>query len=760
METGIAIFLFALILTVGRAIEECPNDAFIVPHDGAKPSVFDQITAPEINAVLDYMKREFNIRVSRKANMSENFVFLMEKKPALKHELLNYIDNGGTAPVREARVGLATSTGVEEYTVGPLPAPTYHFKADNPKWRELQFTDRPPTLPSDEDGIDQTVTRETHKLKKLMKESFDGFSFDRKCGNKCLDYEYGAVLVHNNSRILWVYFVRIIPPTIGEDISHTLALQILLNITGADTDQWHSLRAYYNGQFFNSTEELAEKYDTGEVDKIFQSFNESTDTFSTLKRHTNRYTKSSRRGPTCFPQDGRRYSVDGHHVKYLNWEFDFTNRATSGPQLFDIRFNDERIVYELSLQEILLAYSGLTPSWKYHTLILDGYLQTGLFISPLAPGVDCPEGASYFNQVIYSYNIGTPIEIKNAFCIFEYTDGQPLRRHYANDYFIPNGRYKYYGGMANNALVLRSVLAVYNYDYTFDFIFYQNGVMATKIGPSGYPITEPYNNGVRTTQGFRINRDIFAPLHQHLFHFKVDIDVLGRKNRHETVTLKMKSETDILFGDNKDVFHNQYAKRNLKGSEKNTTYKFKLHKPKYFLFFNKQAKKSKWGHPRAYSIENHGASKFLYPDDWSRVGSVAWAKYQLAVSKHHDNEDQSSTVYNGMNSKNPVVNFDSYFDDENLKDEDLVAWVSIGLHHLPNSGLDSPTTTTAGNHKSFYLKPFNFFNEDPSIASKDNVFIIPGEDGENVVEENPKSSKENCAPPKDTNKFEGNHDKP
>ena len=37
-------------------------------------------------------------------------------------------------------------------------------------------------------------------------------------------------------------------------------------------------------------------------------------------------------------------------------------RASGGLRLWDIRFLGERIVYELSLQEILASYSGITPA--------------------------------------------------------------------------------------------------------------------------------------------------------------------------------------------------------------------------------------------------------------------------------------------------------------------------------------------------------------------------------------------------------------
>jgi primary-amine oxidase len=41
----------------------------------------------------------------------------------------------------------------------------------------------------------------------------------------------------------------------------------------------------------------------------------------------------------------------------------------------------------------------------------------------------------------------------------------------------------------------------------------------------------------------------------------------------------------------------------------------------------------------------------------------------------------------------PVIDFHNFFDGENITQEDLVAWVNVGTHHLPGAE-DSPNTKT------------------------------------------------------------------
>lgn len=65
--------------------------------------------------------------------------------------------------------------------------------------------------------------------------------------------------------------------------------------------------------------------------------------------------------------------------------------------------------------------------------------------------------------------------------------------------------------------------------------------------------------------------------------------------------------------------------------------------------------------------------------------------------------------------------------------QDLVAWVTVGFLHIPHSE-DIPNTATPGNSVGFLLRPFNFFPEDPSMASKDTVIVWPGYNGPNYVQ--------------------------
>ena len=72
-------------------------------------------------------------------------------------------------------------------------------------------------------------------------------------------------------------------------------------------------------------------------------------------------------------------------------------------------------------------------------------------------------------------------------------------------------------------------------------------------------------------------------------------------------------------------------------------------------------------------------------------------------------------------------------DGDNLLDEDLVMWAAVGVFHLPHAE-DFPNTATTGNGGSIWLRPYNYFDQDPSLDLVNQVLIRPDPNGGNIVE--------------------------
>lgn len=104
------------------------------------------------------------------------------------------------------------------------------------------------------------------------------------------------------------------------------------------------------------------------------------------------------------------------------------------------------------------------------------------------------------------------------------------------------------------------------------------------------------------------------------------------------------------------------------------------------------------------------------------------------MTKYRESELYSSSLYNQNDPWDPPVVFEEFLrNNENIEDEDLVAWVTVGFLHIPHSE-DIPNTATPGTSVGFLLRPFNFFPEDPSVASRETVIVWPRDNGSNYVQ--------------------------
>jgi primary-amine oxidase len=113
-----------------------------------------------------------------------------------------------------------------------------------------------------------------------------------------------------------------------------------------------------------------------------------------------------------------------------------------------------------------------------------------------------------------------------------------------------------------------------------------------------------------------------------------------------------------------------------------------------------QEETNKWGISRGYAIHPgyspiHNVCMLLRMS-WQSLNSglqtvvgskrllknVNWARYNLAVSRRKETEPSSSSMWNFNLPGSPPVDFHKFFDGENITQEDLVAWVNLGMHHL------------------------------------------------------------------------------
>ena len=702
----------------------CPEDTQLPSSPSRSSGLYDDLSKEEIVSVRDYVLSQPSLNVTpyENAAINSNYIYLIELQQPNKDEALDFLDsktNNAKKPERSARVivysGGESVPVVKEYLVSPAAKPTKHEKFRGPGRDPIPFDARFPD-PKELAIMENMMRNVTKHAYRLLYESYDGYTF-YNCTDRCLTWTNSAPSTFKaNQRKHWIWFMRDIP---GYYL-HPIGFEVLLDTGGNDVTRWKVDKIYYNNATYNTVEELLSAYDGG-AKTVFKA-PEDGGKFSSYDRRGDPQPAKPLRSPRLYEPDGKRYTVNGRHVEYMGWSFDFRARTSTGVQIFDIRYKHERLVYELSVQEASAFYSGWSPKQLF-TNYLDAAWNMGSMTFELLRGIDCPNTATFFD-LVHLVGRKDPATYKNAVCLFEQDMGVPLRRHYDTNF---NGGYNFYGGMTGSALILRTAATTYNYDYLYDYIFYPNAVLEVRVSASGYtqatfwtPNEQPY-----ATQ---IHPKMAGTMHDHIFNFKVDMDILGTRNSYEVIEVGIENITNPWFPN--DYHVQKVLHRLLQKTEDDAVYRYSFDHPKYLNFFNKD-ETNDYGVHRGYRIHIRDMMKQMYPEAWPIIKGAAWSLNQMTVTRRKEAEEKSSSIYNQNDMPDPVVDFSKYVDGESIEHEDLVAWVTIGMMHIPHSE-DVPNTATPGSSASFLLRPFNFFKEDPSMASYDGVLIKPSDSGAKV----------------------------
>ncbi|KAK3084716.1 hypothetical protein FSP39_017939 [Pinctada imbricata] len=529
----------------------------------------------------------------------------------------------------------------------------------------------------------------------------------KNCGVRCLGLKYlnsfSPASSGEKKRKFWYWFHY----PVEYFLLHPVDFAVLLT---SHDDSFIIECIWYAGRKYHSLNSLLDLYMQNRLPLNISTFpHDDSSIFSKLYRRGKTPSLSEKRDPVQFYPDGQRYTITYRHIEYMEWSFDFRLSTSYGPQIYDVRFRGNRIAYEIGLQEISVYYSGDSPQQRFSDFI-DSAELFGSKAKGLVPGVDCPELSTF----VGAFNIGTslqPTEIINAFCVFEWNTGEPLRRHYSKSKYASN----FFEGLQTTVLILRTILTISNYDYIIDFRFNQNGVMETKAFSTGYILANAYAEDEKR-YAFQLHNQIVGNYHLHLFHFKADLDIGGTSNRYETLDITAHTEENPFSSKENATDTQGQIKRTLKQAESDAAYHYEFEQPKYHIFY-RQNNTDKYGNNKAYRLLVHGFAKQILPPGVDKEPSVSWSRYQTAVTRRKETERHSSTLYAMFDTLDPVVNFTSFIsDNESIVDEDLVTWITLGVHHIPHTE-DLPIVTTPGMALSFLLQPFNFFPEDPAMTS-------------------------------------------
>ncbi|KAL6658642.1 hypothetical protein ACP70R_004228 [Stipagrostis hirtigluma subsp. patula] len=431
-------------------------------------------------------------------------------------------------------------------------------------------------------------------------------------------------------------------------------------------------------------------------------------------------------GPVVAPgvvvqPEGRGFHIDGRIVRWANWEFhlSFDMRAGTVISLASVHDADagqrRRVLYRGSVSEIFVPYMDPEEEWYFRTFFDAGEYGLGTAAILLQQGSDCPANAAYLDGY-YADQEGKPVKAENVICVFERYAGDIAWRH--TETGLPQQITEV---RPDVSLVVRMVVAAGNYDYIFDWELKTSGSIKCVVSLTGIMAVKatPYTHAeqiMEDAHGTLVAENTVAVYHDHFITYRLDLDVDGTKNSFvkNTITPMRNTGDPATGGANTPRRSYWTVRREVAETEADGQVDLNGAPPGDLLFVN-PGKKTRLGNDVGYRLVPGGATatSLLSDDDYPQR-RAGYTKRQVWVTPYNKSEMWASGLYTGQSTGDDNLAVWSKRN-RGIKNEDIVLWYTVGVHHVPYQE-DFPVMPTASG--SFELRPANFFERNQLIKTK------------------------------------------
>ena len=400
--------------------------------------------------------------------------------------------------------------------------------------------------------------------------------------------------------------------------------------------------------------------------------------------------------------EGVSFGLDGSLLRWQDWEFRLGFNYREGPVLYQVRFKDgdeyRDIAYRMSLAEMIVPYRDSSFDHYRRTAFDIGEWGFGYMCTSLELGCDCLGEITYLDGVLPNSK-GEPQVTKNAICLHE-EDDAVLWKHVDPDQGAEVRRMRRF--------VVSVHATVANYEYLVYWRFYPDGNIECEIRATGIMVSTPMED---ETPGFAtgtvIDRRTYAPHHQHFLVARLDLDVDGEEN-----TVVETESFAAPISDTNPYGLDLHTRGTVIKSESEAGRSYDWQAQRGWKVQNPN-RLNAWGNPTAYKLAPTGHFPAMFDESSPILKRNPVIGNTLWVTRHHDTEMWPAGDY-PTQSKNDLGNGMSAWiaDDENLVNDDVVLWYVFGIHHITRVE-DWPIMPV--DKVSFTLKPFGFFDRNPSM---------------------------------------------
>ncbi len=217
--------------------------------------------------------------------------------------------------------------------------------------------------------------------------------------------------------------------------------------------------------------------------------------------------------------------TDGNHIRWQNWDVRALLDHTEGLVLHSLAWTDgdrrRPVMRRASVAEMVVPYGEVRETQSFKNALDIGEIALGRCVNSLKLGCDCLGDITYLDGA-WCFDDGTAIHVDQAICIHEEDFGIAWKHtdSHAGATDVRRSR----------RLVISSIFTVGNYDYGIFWYLYVDGTIQLEIKLTGIVTTQSHKEGDDLTYASMVDTEVAAPIHQHLFCARFDMEVDGPLN--------------------------------------------------------------------------------------------------------------------------------------------------------------------------------------------------------------------------------------
>jgi primary-amine oxidase len=389
--------------------------------------------------------------------------------------------------------------------------------------------------------------------------------------------------------------------------------------------------------------------------------------------------------------EGPSFTLDGYRLSWQDWEMRVGFDAREGLTLHQIGIAGRPVIYRASIAEMVVPYGD--PNFRYWQTYFDnGEFLVGKNANSLELGCDCLGEITYLDATVTD-DTGQPRVIPNAVCIHE-EDFGILWKH--TDIFNGSAQSR-----RQRRLVVSFFATVGNYDYGFYWYFYLDGTIECEVKATGVLFTSAQPGAYAT----EVAPGLGAPIHQHLFGARLDMEVDGPANAVDEVDVSgVPVGPDNPYGNAIAQHVTRLTRESSSGRRCDGA------RGRIWRVISTE-RSNRYGRPTAYTLYPEAAPVLLADPDAGVSGRAAFATNHLWVTRYDPDERYPAGDF--VNQHPGGAGIPAFIaGDEDIDGADIVLWHTFGPTHSPRPE-DWPVMPVA--RCGFVLKPTGFFDRNPTL---------------------------------------------